>query len=113
VVEHVADVSLFVECCAEMVKPGGLMIVATLNRTLKSFALAIVGAEYILRWLPRGTHQWDRFITPDELASALEQNGLAVMDETGVVYNVLADRWQLSSDMDVNYIVAAQKSSGA
>jgi 2-polyprenyl-6-hydroxyphenyl methylase/3-demethylubiquinone-9 3-methyltransferase len=89
------------------------MIVATLNRTLKSFALAIVGAEYILRWLPRGTHQWDKFITPDELASALEQNGLAVMDETGVVYNVLADRWQLSSDMDVNYMVAAQKPAAA
>jgi 2-polyprenyl-6-hydroxyphenyl methylase / 3-demethylubiquinone-9 3-methyltransferase len=113
VVEHVADLNLFVECCAEMVNPGGLMIVATLNRTLKSFALAIVGAEYILRWLPRGTHQWDKFITPDELTYALEQNGLAVMDETGVVYNVLADRWQLSSDMDVNYMVAAQKPSGA
>jgi 2-polyprenyl-6-hydroxyphenyl methylase/3-demethylubiquinone-9 3-methyltransferase len=113
VVEHVADLNLFVECCAEMVKPRGLMIVATLNRTIKSFALAIVGAEYILRWLPRGTHQWDKFITPGELASALEQNGLAVMDETGVVYNVLADRWQLSSDMDVNYMVAAQKPSGA
>jgi 2-polyprenyl-6-hydroxyphenyl methylase / 3-demethylubiquinone-9 3-methyltransferase len=113
VVEHVADLNLFVECCAEMVNPGGLMIVATLNRTLKSFALAIVGAEYILRWLPRGTHQWDKFITPDELASALEQNGLAVMDETGVVYNVLADRWQLSSDMDVNYMVAAQKPAAA
>ena len=113
VVEHVADLNLFVECCAEMVNPGGLMIVATLNRTLKSFALAIVGAEYLLRWLPRGTHQWEKFITPDELASALEQNGLAVMDETGVVYSMLADHWRLSSDMDVNYMVAAQKPSGA
>jgi 2-polyprenyl-6-hydroxyphenyl methylase/3-demethylubiquinone-9 3-methyltransferase len=112
VVEHVAELNLFVECCAEMVNPGGLMIVATLNRTLKSFALAIVGAEYILRWLPRGTHQWDKFITPDEISSALEQHGLAVMDETGVVYNLLADRWQLSNDMDVNYMVAAQKRAG-
>ena len=113
VVEHVTDVHLFIDAAAALVKPGGLLFVATLNRTIKSFALAIVGAEYILRWLPRGTHQWDKFITPDELASALEQNGLAVMDETGVVYNVLADRWQLSSDMDVNYMVAAQKPSGA
>jgi len=112
VVEHVAELSLFVECCAEMVKPGGLMIVATLNRTLKSFALAIVGAEYLLRWLPRGTHQWDKFITPDELSSSLERHGLAVMDETGVVYKLIADRWQLSNDMDVNYMVAAQKRSG-
>ena len=76
VVEHVADVALFVRRCAEMVKPGGLMIVATINRTLKSFALAIVGAEYILGWLPRGTHHWDKFVTPDELERALEQNGL-------------------------------------
>ena len=73
VVEHVADVALFVERCAEMVKPGGLMIAATLNRTLKSFALAIVGAEYVLRWLPRGTHQWDKFVTPNELEIALER----------------------------------------
>ena len=73
VVEHVADVALFVKRCAEMVKPGGLMIAATLNRTLKSFALAIVGAEYVLGWLPRGTHQWDKFVTPDELEAALER----------------------------------------
>ena len=82
VVEHVADVALFVKRCAEMVKPGGLMIVATLNRTLKSFALAIVGAEYVLRWLPRGTHQWDKFVTPDELEAAMERPGCAVVDET-------------------------------
>ena len=71
VVEHVADVGAFVATCASMVKPGGLMIAATLNRTLKSFALAIVGAEYVLRWLPRGTHQWDKFVTPEELEDAL------------------------------------------
>ena len=79
-----------------MVKPGGLLFVATLNRTVKSFALAIVGAEYILRWLPRGTHQWDKFVTPNELEIALEQSGIAITDETGVIYNLFADRWQLS-----------------
>jgi 2-polyprenyl-6-hydroxyphenyl methylase / 3-demethylubiquinone-9 3-methyltransferase len=110
VVEHVADLGLFVGRCAEMVKPGGLMIAATLNRTLKSFALAIVGAEYVLRWLPRGTHQWDKFVTPNELEAALERHGLSVIDETGVIYNLLADRWQISTDMDVNYMVTAEKS---
>jgi len=107
VVEHVTDVDLFVATCAEMVKPGGLMIAATLNRTLKSFALAIVGAEYVLRWVPRGTHQWDRFVTPDELERAVESSGLRVTGERGVIYNPFADRWQLSSDMDVNYMLAA------
>jgi len=112
VVEHVADLTLFVGRCAEMVKPGGLMVVATLNRTIKSFALAIVGAEYVLRWLPRGTHQWDKFVTPNELEIALEKSGLAVTAETGVIYNLLADRWQLSSDMDVNYMVLAERTAG-
>src|SRR5499426_4847781 len=111
VVEHVADLTLFVGRCAEMVKPGGLMVVATLNRTIKSFALAIVGAEYVLRWLPRGTHQWDKFVTPNELEIALERSGLTVTQDTGVIYNLLADRWQLSSDMDVNYMVAAEKAA--
>jgi 2-polyprenyl-6-hydroxyphenyl methylase/3-demethylubiquinone-9 3-methyltransferase len=111
VVEHVADLNLFVRRCAEMVKPGGLMIVATLNRTLKSFALAIVGAEYVLRWLPRGTHRWDKFVTPNELEIAIEQGGLDMIDETGVIYNLIADRWQLSSDMDVNYMLTAARPS--
>jgi 2-polyprenyl-6-hydroxyphenyl methylase / 3-demethylubiquinone-9 3-methyltransferase len=109
VVEHVADLGLFIGSCAQMVKPGGVMITATLNRTLKSFALAIVGAEYVLRWLPRGTHRWDKFVTPNELEAALERHGLAVIDETGVVYNLLSDRWQLASDMDVNYMVVAER----
>ena len=109
VVEHVVDVGLFVRCCAEMVKPGGLMVAATLNRTIKSFALAIVGAEYVLRWLPRGTHRWDKFVTPNELEIAIEQAGLRVSDETGVIYNPLTDQWQLSSDMDVNFMLAAAK----
>jgi 2-polyprenyl-6-hydroxyphenyl methylase/3-demethylubiquinone-9 3-methyltransferase len=109
VVEHVADVASFVHTCAAMVKPGGLMIAATLNRTLKSFALAIVGAEYVLRWVPRGTHQWDKFVTPEELESAVEHSGLRVTGERGVIYNPFADRWQLSSDMDVNYMLAAER----
>jgi 2-polyprenyl-6-hydroxyphenyl methylase / 3-demethylubiquinone-9 3-methyltransferase len=109
VVEHVADLGLFISRCAEMVRPGGLMITATLNRTLKSFALAIVGAEYVLRWLPRGTHQWEKFVTPNELEAALERHGLRVIDETGVIYNLLADRWQLSTDMDVNYMMVAER----
>lgn len=109
VVEHVIDVKGFVAICASMVKPGGLMFAATLNRTLKSFALAIVGAEYVLRWLPRGTHQWDKFVTPKELERAMEGGGLWVTGERGVIYNLLADRWQLSSDMDVNYMLAAER----
>jgi 2-polyprenyl-6-hydroxyphenyl methylase/3-demethylubiquinone-9 3-methyltransferase len=111
VVEHVADVPLFVKLAAKTVKPGGLMFVATLNRTAKSFALAIVGAEYILRWLPRGTHQWDKFVMPDELELAIEQGGLRIIGETGVIYNVFADRWQLSADMDVNYMVVAEQAA--
>jgi 2-polyprenyl-6-hydroxyphenyl methylase/3-demethylubiquinone-9 3-methyltransferase len=109
VVEHVADVGLFVRHCAKMVKPGGIMVAATLNRTLKSFALAIVGAEYVLRWLPRGTHRWDKFVTPNELELALTQAGLRVSGETGVIYNPLADQWRLSSDTDVNYMLTAEK----
>jgi len=109
VVEHVTDVGLFIALAAETVRPGGLLIVATLNRTAKSFALAIVGAEYILRWLPRGTHQWDKFVTPNELEIAIAQAGLHMIGETGVIYNVFADRWQLSADMDVNYMMVAEK----
>jgi 2-polyprenyl-6-hydroxyphenyl methylase / 3-demethylubiquinone-9 3-methyltransferase len=111
VIEHVADVGLFIDLAAAMVKPGGLMFVATLNRTMKSFALAIVGAEYILRWLPRGTHQWDKFVTPNELEIAIEQSGMQLTDEAGVIYNLFADRWQLSTDMDVNYMVVAEKTA--
>jgi len=109
VVEHVVDLNLFVDAAAALVKSGGLLFVATLNRTIKSFALAIVGAEYILRWVPRATHQWDKFVTPNELEIAIEQSGMRITAETGVIYNLLADRWQLSSDMDVNYMVVAEK----
>ena len=111
VVEHVADLEAFVSTCASMVRPGGLFVAATLNRTLKSFALAIVGAEYVLRWVPRGTHQWDKFVTPRELESAVENAGLNVTGERGVIYNPFADRWQLSPDMDVNYMLVAARTA--
>jgi 2-polyprenyl-6-hydroxyphenyl methylase/3-demethylubiquinone-9 3-methyltransferase len=111
VVEHVADVGLFIGLAAGLVKPGGLLFVATLNRTVKSFALAIVGAEYVLRWLPRGTHRWDKFVTPNELDVAISRAKLDITDETGVIYNLFADRWQLSSDMDVNYMLVAEKAA--
>jgi 2-polyprenyl-6-hydroxyphenyl methylase / 3-demethylubiquinone-9 3-methyltransferase len=110
VIEHVADPQAFVNACAAAVKPGGLMIMATLNRTLRSFALAIVGAEYVLRWLPRGTHQWDRFITPDELSDMIARTGLAVTGEGGVVFNPLSGEWSLSGDLSVNYMLSATRS---
>lgn len=109
VVEHVLDVRAFLEACAALVRPGGLMILSTLNRTLKSFALAIVGAEYVLRWLPVGTHQWSRFITPEELRGHVERAGLTMGRVEGMVYNPLADRWSLAGDTDVNYLAAAAK----
>jgi 2-polyprenyl-6-hydroxyphenyl methylase / 3-demethylubiquinone-9 3-methyltransferase len=113
VVEHVADVSLFIEQCGSVLNPAGAMIVATINRTLKSFALAIIGAEYVLRWLPRGTHHWHKFITPNELAAVLERRGLNVIDETGVVYDLFSDGWRLSSDVDVNYMMTARQQQQA
>jgi 2-polyprenyl-6-hydroxyphenyl methylase / 3-demethylubiquinone-9 3-methyltransferase len=108
VVEHVTDVGVFLERCAALMKPSGMMVVSTLNRTLKSFALAIVGAEYVLRWLPRGTHQWSKFVTPAELAQHLHKSRLEIAEQTGVVYTPFADRWSLASDMDVNYMVTAE-----
>ena len=109
VVEHVVDVGAFLDRCTAMMKPGGLMVVSTLNRNWKSFALGIVAAEYVLRWLPRGTHQWEKFVTPDELAQHLERNKLGITEQSGVIYNPLADRWTLSSDMGVNYMVVAEE----
>ena len=107
VVEHVPDVPAFLKLVAPLVEPGGAMVLSTLNRTLKAYALAIIGAEFILRWLPLGTHNWDRFVRPDELRAALEAAGLAVIDTTGMVYNPLADEWSLSPDTDVNYFATA------
>ena len=111
VVEHVKDVRGFLADCASLVKPGGLMFGATLNRTLKSYALAIVGAEYVLGWLPRGTHDWRQFVTPDEFKRHLVRAGLTMIGAAGVTYNPLADRWALSKDMGCNYMVLGRRSA--
>jgi 2-polyprenyl-6-hydroxyphenyl methylase/3-demethylubiquinone-9 3-methyltransferase len=107
IVEHVADLDGFVAASAKLLKPNGLMFVATLNRTLKSFAMAIVGAEYVLRWLPRGTHNWRRFLRPSELAQRLRANGLALQELAGVSYDPFQDSFSVGRDCAVNYIALA------
>jgi 2-polyprenyl-6-hydroxyphenyl methylase/3-demethylubiquinone-9 3-methyltransferase len=107
VVEHVADVRGFLSTCATLVRPGGALVLATLNRTLRSFALGIVAAEYILGWLPRGTHQWRRFLRPSEVARPLRANQLRIAHLTGVTYDPLRDRFRLSPDPAVNYMLFA------
>ncbi|MFM9942640.1 MAG: bifunctional 2-polyprenyl-6-hydroxyphenol methylase/3-demethylubiquinol 3-O-methyltransferase UbiG [Hyphomicrobiaceae bacterium] len=109
VVEHVPDPAAFLALCAKLVRPGGMMITSTINRTVKAYLLAIVGAEYILRWLPAGTHQWERFVTPDEMARHLAAAGLGPAFAEGVVFDPLRDTWSLSPDTDVNYMAAAAK----
>lgn len=109
VVEHVADVDFFIRTCASMVRPGGMMLVATINRTLKARALAIFAAEVVLRWLPRGTHQYEKLVTPAELEAPLTASGMDVVEKQGVFYNVLQDSWNLSGDTDVNYMVLARR----
>ncbi len=109
VVEHVAEPELFLAAAARLVKPGGGFIAATINRTPKAFLFAIVGAEYVLRWLPRGTHHWDKFLRPSELARGVRPHGLAVQEVSGLAYNPLSDRWSLSRDLDVNYMLFAVK----
>mgnify|MGYP000144063462 CR=1 FL=1 len=109
VVEHVADVPLFLEATSSMVRPGGLMFVATINRTLKAYALAIVGAEYVLRWLPKGTHSYEKLVRPEEIEGPLQAAGLSVVDRSGVSYNPLTDSWARSRDMDVNYMLLAER----
>ncbi|MBB3411822.1 2-polyprenyl-6-hydroxyphenyl methylase/3-demethylubiquinone-9 3-methyltransferase [Rhizobium sp. BK316] len=109
VVEHVADVELFMNTCASMVRPGGLMFVATINRTMKAAALAIFAAENVLRWLPRGTHQYEKLVRPEELEKPLTASGLDIVDRTGVFFNPLANQWNLSKDMDVNYMLLAKR----
>jgi len=110
VVEHVADVNLFMTSCARMVKPDGLMFVATINRTPKARALAIFMAENVLRWLPKGTHEYEKLVRPEELEAPINSEGMEIVDRTGVFYNPLLDRWDKSRDMDVNYMVLAKRS---
>jgi len=109
VVEHVADVGSYLTACAGLVKPGGITVVATLNKTLKSLALAKIGAEYVLGWLPRGTHDWNRFIPPADLRARLQDTGLSILKTQGVSFDTLNWDWKLSSDVDVNYMIVAAK----
>jgi 2-polyprenyl-6-hydroxyphenyl methylase/3-demethylubiquinone-9 3-methyltransferase len=109
VVEHVPDPAAFLKSCAALVRPGGLLLLSTINRTLKAYLLAIVGAEYVLRWLPMGTHQWERFVTPQELERHLAAAGLGRPSFKGLVYSPLGDAWSLANDTDVNYFAAAAK----
>jgi len=110
IVEHVADVTLFVEQCARLVKPGGLFFLSTINRTLRAYGLAIFGAEYILRWLPRGTHTFEKFLRPSEVHAHLRKAGLSVIDMQGMVFRPLRNEWTLTpEDVSVNYLLAARK----
>ncbi len=109
IVEHVADLDGFLAAAASLVRPGGMLIVATLNRTPQSYLFAIVGAEYVLRWLPRGTHSWEKFVRPSELAARLRHNGLAVRDLSGVVYGPFGGTWRIGRDLGVNYMCCAAR----
>lgn len=109
VVEHVADVPRFLAACAGLVAPGGVLVIGTLNRTVKSFALAIVGAEYVLRWLPRGTHDWRKFVTPAELEDGLGRAGLTPVERIGVVFDPLGWRWRLAPADTVNYLASFRR----
>jgi len=107
VVEHVADLDCFVGACATLMRPGGAVVLSTINRTLKSLALAKIGAEYVLRWLPVGTHDWRKFVKPSELAAVLRRHDLALTDLGGIVYDPLQRKWSLGRDLDVNYMALA------
>jgi len=104
IVEHVDDVNLFLKSCSNLLKKNGIMFVATLNKTLKSYVFAIIGAEYILRWLPIGTHEWEKFIKPDELTNILKKNNLELNRLDGMKFNIVTDKWRISSDKSINYI---------
>ncbi len=104
IVEHVENVNFFLKSCSKLLKKNGIMFVATLNKTLKSYIFAIVGAEYILRWLPIGTHEWEKFIKPDDLISIQKENNLLVERVDGMKFNILTDQWNVSKDQSINYI---------
>jgi len=110
VVEHVADPQGYLTACQELLKPGGLMICSTINRNPKSYLMAIVGAEHVMRWLPKGTHEWSKFITPDELYDLIRKAGLTPVDRKGFVFNPVGWNWRLSDrDLSVNYVTASTK----
>ena len=104
IIEHVEDVKFFLKSCSNLLKKNGIMFVATLNKTLKSYAFAIVGAEYVLKWLPVGTHDWEKFIKPDELINILKKNDVKLDRLDGMKFNLLTDKWNISDDKSVNYI---------
>ena len=109
IVEHVEDVNFFIKRSSEFLKKNGLMFIATLNKTLKSYIFAIVGAEYILQWLPIGTHDWDKFIEPSKLVKILENNSLKTKKINGMKFNPILDEWKISKDKSVNYIAIFEK----
>jgi len=109
IVEHVENLDLYIEACSKLLKPNGLMFTATLNRTFESYIKAIVGAEYLMRWLPIGTHDWNKFIKPVELKKKLEKYNFSIFDTEGVVYNIFLRKWKRSNDCAVNYIVTSIK----
>ena len=104
IVEHVADVNFFLESCSKLLKKDGMMFVATINKTLKSYLFAIIGAEYILRWLPIGTHEWEKFVKPEELELILKNHNFKLSDISGLKFNIINNKWKLSKDKSVNYI---------
>ena len=109
IVEHVEDVDFFLKSCSNLLKKNGLMLVATINKTLKSYIFAIVGAEYVLRWLPIGTHEWEKFVKPEELKNILIKNNLNLKKIDGMNFNILKDEWNVSKDLSVNYIAEFKK----
>ena len=104
IVEHVEDISFFLKSCSKLLKKNGLMFVATINKTLKSYVFAIVGAEYVLRWLPIGTHEWEKFVKPEELEKILTENNLSLKKFDGMHFNIIKDEWSITNDLSVNYI---------
>ena len=110
VIEHVANPSSYVNSCSELLKPNGLMICSTINRNVKSYLNAIIGAEYVMRWLPKGTHEWSKFITPDELSILLEDSGLTLVDKKGFSFNKISWTWTISNnDLSINYVTTSMK----
>ena len=108
VIEHVADVDAFLTACRQLIKPDGVMVFSTLNRTAKAFALAIIGAEYVMRWLPPGTHDWQKFLKPSELSAAMRDSGFMVADLAGLAYSPISDAWRVTRDVSVNYLGLAR-----